>query len=68
MRMNSEERKRKKEEGGGDKEEGRKGGNREEKREGEKGSNSGIKVNSNALFMALCVKISFTCAVLTHGS
>lgn len=32
------------------------------------GSDSGIKVNSDALFMALCVKISFTCAVLTHCS
>lgn len=68
MRMNSEDRKRWRRmgvrgEGVGRKE--RWGG-------GEKGcsggSDSGIKVNSNALFMALCVKISFTCAVLTHGS
>lgn len=44
------------------------------KRDGEDGkgyrewSDSGIKVNSDALFMALYVKISFTCAVLTHCS
>lgn len=57
MRMNSEDRRRKKVEGAGEGGEGCR-----------EGSDSGIKVNSDALFMDLCVKISFTCAVLTHCS
>lgn len=60
MRMNSEDRRREKVEG--------RWGGREGGRGCREGSDSGIKVNSHALFMALSVKISFTCAVLTHCS